>query len=162
VKLGDFGISRIKDDGELCGQKGTPSFMAPEVISGELYDGKLADLYSVGATIYCVRFGQPAFTARSKYELFHRVLHEPVRFPDFEPVSNDLENLIQGLMTKNPSLRMTMVKLLTYPWLQTKPTHIDETSWKQDAPTNSLATNHQRVIVTNQDIFSSIRSITLE
>ncbi len=137
--------------------------MAPEVIGGEFYDGKLADLYSVGATIYCVRFGQPAFTARSKYELFHRVLHDPVCFPDFEPVSNDLEKLIQGLMTKNPSLRMTMMKLLTYPWLQTKPTHIDETAREQvRVVPNSLATHHQRVKVTNQDIFSSIRSITLE
>ena len=124
VKLGDFGISRIKDDGELLTEHaGTPSFMAPEVVSGESYDGKLADVYSVGATMYYIRFGQPAFVAKSRQKLYQKILNDPVSFPSdvLSTVADGLIHLIQGLMTKSPSMRITMARLIVYPWLQTRP-----------------------------------------
>lgn len=51
-KLGDFGIARKLENmtGGLS-QKGTPNYMAPEVINGGRYDSR-ADVYSLGIVLY--------------------------------------------------------------------------------------------------------------
>ena len=47
-KLGDFGISReVERTNATLSQKGTKSYMAPEMILGEKY-GKDVDLYALG------------------------------------------------------------------------------------------------------------------
>ena len=51
-KLGDFGISKALVDTEFAmSQKGTRSYMAPEVYRGEPYD-KTTDLYCLGLVLY--------------------------------------------------------------------------------------------------------------
>ena len=66
--------------------------MAPEVVSGIRYNGKLSDMYSIGATIFCIRFGRPIFSARTRHELHHKILNDPEQFPDEAKamVSNEL------------------------------------------------------------------------
>lgn len=51
-KLGDFGIARKMENmtGGLS-QKGTPFYMAPEVIRGDTYDARV-DIYSLGLVLY--------------------------------------------------------------------------------------------------------------
>jgi len=56
VKIADFGISTIINDNEkLSDTAGTPAFMCPELCAGKRYDGKMSDIYSLGATLYCLR-----------------------------------------------------------------------------------------------------------
>lgn len=51
-KLGDFGISReLSRSGRAASMKGTPIYMAPEVLKSEKYDIR-ADLYSLGIVLY--------------------------------------------------------------------------------------------------------------
>lgn len=42
---------------------GTPTFMSPELCSGEGYSGQLADIWALGATMYMIRCGKPPFMA---------------------------------------------------------------------------------------------------
>ena len=68
IKIADFGISKMIDtnDGEkekLLETAGTPAFMSPELCAGLAYDGYLADVYAVGATIFMLRCGHPPFVA---------------------------------------------------------------------------------------------------
>lgn len=117
MQLSDFGLSKIKDDGELLEDyQGTPAFMAPEVVSGVRYDGKLSDLYSIGATIFCVRFGRPVFSARTRHELHQKILNDPVIFPDEAKtmVSKELLQLIKALITKEPASRMLLHQILSH------------------------------------------------
>lgn len=51
-KLGDFGISKVLlDTKQAISMKGTPIFMAPEVIKREKYDNTV-DIYSLGIVLY--------------------------------------------------------------------------------------------------------------
>ncbi|GKU29325.1 protein kinase domain-containing protein [Clostridium folliculivorans] len=51
-KLGDFGISKVLlDTKQAISMKGTPIFMAPEVIKREKYDNTV-DIYSLGIILY--------------------------------------------------------------------------------------------------------------
>lgn len=59
-KLGDFGIAKTieKANGGLS-QKGTPTYMAPEVYKGEPY-GASVDIYSLGIVLYYLLNGNKA------------------------------------------------------------------------------------------------------
>ena len=62
VKISDFGVSglgRVRLD-----SAGTPAFTAPEVVSGYAHDGQIADVFSLGATIFCIKFNRPPFVGR--------------------------------------------------------------------------------------------------
>ena len=159
VKLSDFGISKITNESNdndnrdgyiMTEHAGTPAFMPPEVVRGDSYNGYLADLYSVGATVFCIRFGKPAFMARNTHDLYQKILHDPVRIPvedgnseniDQEgpsaSVSPGLVSLIKGLMTKSPEVRYTMDRLVHLPWLQTRPDPYADSSLS--LPSNSGA-----------------------
>ncbi len=50
-KLGDFGIARKLERTVVASYKGSPNYMAPEVISGNEYDSRV-DIYSLGLMLY--------------------------------------------------------------------------------------------------------------
>lgn len=53
---------------------GTPAFMSPEQASGELERlGPASDVYSLGATLYCLLTGKQAFEGRDLLAIFDRV-----------------------------------------------------------------------------------------
>jgi len=123
VKICDFGISgqgRVRLD-----TAGTPSFMAPEVVSGVAHDGRLADVYSLGATMYCVRFGRPPFIGigannnQRLMDLYDRIQNEELSFPI--PSDNGLKDLISALMHKDPLRRFNLADAMTHHWIQTRP-----------------------------------------
>jgi len=51
IKLADFGLAVKKLEGELRLKCGTPGYMAPEILMGELYTEKV-DIYSCGVILY--------------------------------------------------------------------------------------------------------------
>ena len=123
IKIADFGLSKIIHDNELLREYiGTPAFMGPEIICGDSFDGKVADFYSVGATLYYIRFGKPPFNGKNLSELYFKIQNHPISFPCV--IAMGVEQLMIGLMAKLPSERLTMIELLTFPWLQQRPDEI--------------------------------------
>lgn len=81
-KLVDFGLARNVEDererltktGEIMG---TPAYMPPEQAGGEKSRvGPLADVYSLGATLYHMLAGEPPFRGTSVMNLINKVLSE--------------------------------------------------------------------------------------
>jgi non-specific serine/threonine protein kinase len=87
VKLLDFGLAlplepaltdSLSIDGQLTQEGlivGTPRYMAPEQVRGEALDGR-ADVFSVGAILFEMLAGRPAFPGRTPVEVLHATLHE--------------------------------------------------------------------------------------
>ena len=79
VKIGDFGVSIPSDAQELTELTstgvvvGTPAYCAPEQLRGEELDIR-ADIYSVGATLYCLLTGHPPFRGDSAIQVIEHVL----------------------------------------------------------------------------------------
>ncbi len=76
-RVTDFGLAKSADtDSSLtqAGQvMGTPNFMPPEQAEGKNHEvGPLADVYSLGATLYCLLTGRPPFQAASVVETLSR------------------------------------------------------------------------------------------
>ena len=79
MKLADFGASKQVNEGTLQGMassmKGTPYFMAPEVLSHEKY-GRKADIWSLGGVAFQMATGDPPWKAlglRTPVALFYHI-----------------------------------------------------------------------------------------
>lgn len=120
AKVIDFGISKLADTGGTNLTKtgmimGTPSYMAPEQARGERVDHR-ADIYAVGAILYCALTGQRPFDRSDPTATLTAVLTEdPPRPRSLEPsIPEPLEMIIQRAMAKQPADRhATMAELDT-------------------------------------------------
>ena len=75
VKLIDFGFSVITsaEAGKLKIFCGTPSYMCPEIIRRQGYDGKPVDMWALGVLLYIMLTGIPPFRGQSEKELFDKI-----------------------------------------------------------------------------------------
>eukprot|EP00605_Chrysophyceae_sp_TOSAG23-4_P002730 GSChrysophyteH1.ASY1.ANO1.3009.1 assembled CDS len=122
IKLGDFGASkRFESDSVVSGLKGTPHWMAPEVIKGtQMTTGWIAaDVWSVGCTVVEMVTGKLPY---AEYEnpmtaMYHIANGQKPPFGDVaHALSNDLENFINSCCDVDPSKRSTAVALLNMPY----------------------------------------------
>ncbi|RMH40777.1 MAG: serine/threonine protein kinase [Deltaproteobacteria bacterium] len=81
VKILDFGISKIRGSQTIKTQEstllGTPQYMAPEQATGA-HDqvGPATDIFALGAIVYEMLCGQPAFAGQTVPEVVFKVVYE--------------------------------------------------------------------------------------
>jgi fused-like protein len=104
VKLCDFGFARKMSAATIClhSLKGTPLYIAPEIISEKPYNHKI-DIWSLGIIIYELHTGVPPFHADTYYKLLPKILHDKVKYP--KDMDVELRELIEGMLQKAPSSR---------------------------------------------------------
>ncbi len=109
VKLADFGVARVDDALGLTRQTtvvGTPEYMAPEMLSSPLADGR-ADLYGLGVTLYELVAGVLPYRAATPMALFE--LHQRTEVPDVAAalpgVPPALARTIRRAMARDPEDR---------------------------------------------------------
>lgn len=109
--VADFGIAHLVDDalGTSQALTMTPLYTAPEVFDG-VESGAASDIYSVGATLYALLNGYPAYGdpqgSTSMLSLMRRINEEPVpRLPANVPPA--LAAVVIKAMQKNPHDRHT-------------------------------------------------------
>jgi WD40 repeat protein len=112
AKVTDFGLARMvheHSDLSRTGQViGTPSYMAPEQAAGKVHEvGPLADVYALGALLYCLVTGRPPFQAASVVETLRQVMEqEPLPPRQLNPeVERDLETICLKCLQKDPGRR---------------------------------------------------------
>ena len=81
--------------------------MAPEVLEG-CYN-ETCDMWSIGIIAYCLLCGYPPFNAENDEKLFRKIRSCDYDFhsPDWDDISTEAIDFIQGLIQPNPKLRMT-------------------------------------------------------
>jgi class 3 adenylate cyclase len=110
--LGDFGIARTAGAGfkTMTGLfVGSPAFSAPEIIGGEPATWA-ADVYGLGATLFCGLAGHAPFERRDDEELvaqFARIAGAPLPdLRDFQ-IPDDVASVVEQAMARNPADRPT-------------------------------------------------------
>lgn len=116
VKLADFGFARSMSYNTmvLTSIKGTPLYMAPELVQEQPYN-HTADLWSLGCILYELYYGKPPFYTDKLYTLINQIVHDPVLYEG--PISSDLKSFLKGLLTKTSSKRLNWPDLLTHPFV---------------------------------------------
>jgi tetratricopeptide (TPR) repeat protein len=103
AKLFDFGS--MTQIGRTKYVVGTPPFVAPEALSGEVIDGQ-TDLYALGATAYYALTGRHAYPARTLAELPDLWLSTPLAPKAIVPsIPAELDDLVMALLQKSPAGR---------------------------------------------------------
>jgi serine/threonine protein kinase len=112
VKLADMGLAREASDMKAAKHEqgktfGTPYYIAPEQIRGDIdIDGR-ADIYSLGGTLYHMVSGRVPFEATSPSEVMKKHLHEALVPPDHinTALSAGISEVIEVMMAKNRNER---------------------------------------------------------
>jgi serine/threonine protein kinase len=118
IKIIDFGFSRAaQSPGELFGTScGSPAYAAPEILEARPYDGRMADMWSMGVMLYALVVG--ALPWRGTHQ---QVVYEQIAAADFQvppTVGLICTDLIKKLMTLNPAARLTAREARNHPWLE--------------------------------------------
>lgn len=112
AKLADMGLARETSDLEAAEREmgkayGTPYYISPEQIRGELDVDQRADIYSLGATFYHMVTGRVPFDAATPSAVMHKHLKEELVPPDhLNPnLSAGVGEIIEVAMNKNRKKR---------------------------------------------------------
>ncbi|RID62619.1 hypothetical protein BRARA_E01681 [Brassica rapa] len=117
VKLCDFGFARAMSTNTvvLRSIKGTPLYMAPELVREQPYN-HTADLWSLGVILYELYVGQPPFYTNSVYALIRHIVKVYKSFPD--EMSPYFKSFLKGLLNKVPQSQLTWPALLEHPFIK--------------------------------------------
>lgn len=87
---------------------GSPAFMPPELCvakHGEV-SGRKADIWSMGVTLYCLKFGQIPFEKDAIMDLYDSIRNSNLQIRG--KVDDDLKDLLTRLLEKDPEKRISM------------------------------------------------------
>ena len=116
LKLIDFGLSK-KYSGYLSTPCGSPSYVAPEMIKGLIYDSLFVDIWSCGILLYGMIFGFLPFDDQNNEILFSKILNNNIEFPNNIIISNECRDLIIKMLEKEPNKRICINDILNHPFL---------------------------------------------
>jgi serine/threonine protein kinase len=123
VKLADFGASTkvmFDETQETQTIKGTPYFMAPEVLSQSKY-GRKGDIWAVGCTVIQMLTGEPPWKSNNLQSIIqlHLLLsNRPEGPPPVDrPIPEILHDFLVTIFKTDPRNRPTASELLQHPFL---------------------------------------------
>ena len=108
VKITDFGVALLPAgghslDGTTCG---SPKYMSPEQITGQKPDGR-SDIFSLGAVLYEMLAGRPAFAGDDLSSILYQVLNEAPPLPStyYPSLPHGFDRIVARAMAKSPEKR---------------------------------------------------------
>jgi serine/threonine-protein kinase len=117
AKLADMGLARLAADQQAAQAEagrafGTPYYISPEQIRGELNIDFRADIYSLGATLYHLVTGRVPFEGPTPAAVMHKHLREPLIPPDHlnTSLSVGMGEVVEVMMAKRPQDRYASTK----------------------------------------------------
>ncbi|KAI4569975.1 hypothetical protein MJT46_007269 [Ovis ammon polii x Ovis aries] len=101
-----------------AGFAGTPGYLSPEVLRKDPY-GKPVDLWACGVILYILLVGYPPFWDEDQHRLYQQIKAGAYDFPspEWDTVTPEAKDLINKMLTINPSKRITAAEALKHPWI---------------------------------------------
>ncbi|CAI5747515.1 unnamed protein product [Peronospora destructor] len=120
IKLCDFGFARAigHDTSLLRSIKGTPLYMAPELVQKKTYNYTV-DLWSLGVILYELAVGKPPFYTDRIVSLIQMIVRDDVQYPS--TMSADFQSFLKGLLNKDPAYRLKWPEIFEHPFVQETP-----------------------------------------
>uniref|UniRef100_A0A0K0G4V0 non-specific serine/threonine protein kinase n=1 Tax=Strongyloides venezuelensis TaxID=75913 RepID=A0A0K0G4V0_STRVS len=116
IKVADFGMASLQVEGSMLETScGSPHYACPEVIRGEKYDGRRADVWSCGVILYALLVGALPFDDDNLRNLLEKVKKGVFHIPHFVP--SDCQNLLRSMIEVDPSKRITLANVFRHPWV---------------------------------------------
>ncbi|GAA0149868.1 hypothetical protein LIER_37012 [Lithospermum erythrorhizon] len=120
LKVSDFGLSALTEsvgeDGLLHTTCGTPSYVAPEVVSRKGYDGVKSDIWSCGVILFVMLSGQLPFHDSNLMEMYRKISRADYKCPSW--FSAEVRMLLCRMLDPNPYTRISTAKIMENPWFK--------------------------------------------
>uniref|UniRef100_A0A673Z2B0 Serine/threonine-protein kinase BRSK2-like n=1 Tax=Salmo trutta TaxID=8032 RepID=A0A673Z2B0_SALTR len=117
IRIADFGMASLQvGDSLLETSCGSPHYACPEVIRGEKYDGRRADVWSCGVILFALLVGALPFDHDNLRQLLEKVKSGVFHMPHFIPP--DCQALLKGMIEVDPDKRLTLEAIQKHTWYQ--------------------------------------------
>ncbi|KAI3829948.1 hypothetical protein L1987_04080 [Smallanthus sonchifolius] len=120
LKVSDFGLSaltgQIRADGLLHTLCGTPSYVAPEILTKRGYDGAKTDIWSCGIILFVMNAAFLPFNDSNLMMMYKKIYKGEYRCPKW--MSPDLRRLLSRLLDTKPETRITVDEIKSDPWFR--------------------------------------------
>ncbi|KAH6791396.1 mitogen-activated protein kinase kinase kinase 3 [Perilla frutescens var. frutescens] len=123
IKLADFGMAKhIASCSSMLSFKGSPYWMAPEVVMNTNGYSLPVDIWSLGCTVLEMAAAKPPWSQYEGVAAIFKIGNskDAPEIPDH--LSADAKNFIRLCLQREPSLRPTASKLLTHPFVRNQTT----------------------------------------
>ncbi|XP_059390564.1 serine/threonine-protein kinase BRSK2 isoform X4 [Carassius carassius] len=115
IRIADFGMASLQvGDSLLETSCGSPHYACPEVIRGEKYDGRRADVWSCGVILFALLVGALPFDDDNLRNLLEKVKLGVFHMPHFIPP--DCQNLLRGMIEVDATKRLTLEQIQKHTW----------------------------------------------
>ncbi|KAG0658865.1 hypothetical protein C6P45_002061 [Maudiozyma exigua] len=111
VKIIDFGSATYVRSGPFDVFVGTIDYAAPEVLSGDPYEGKPQDIWAIGILLYTIIFKENPF-----YNI-DEILEGDLKISQNDEISPECVNLIKKILNRNVQKRPVIEEIYEDPWL---------------------------------------------
>lgn len=123
LKICDFGYSKSAVlDSQPKSTVGTAAYIAPEILHKKEYDGKIADVWSCGVTLYVMLVGSYPFEdpvePKNCLKTIQRILGVHYSLPDSVHISIECRHLISRIFVDNPAMRITVPEICQHKWFR--------------------------------------------
>ncbi|XP_029540263.2 serine/threonine-protein kinase BRSK2-like [Oncorhynchus nerka] len=117
IRIADFGMASLQvGDSLLETSCGSPHYACPEVIRGEKYDGRRADVWSCGVILFALLVGALPFDHDNLRQLLEKVKSGVFHMPHFIPP--DCQALLKGMIEVDPDKRLKLDAVQKNSWYQ--------------------------------------------
>ncbi|VVB09813.1 unnamed protein product [Arabis nemorensis] len=132
LKICDFGYSKSSVlHSQPKSTVGTPAYVAPEVLSRKEYNGKIADVWSCGVTLYVMLVGAYPFEdpedPRNIRKTIQRILSVHYTIPDYVRISSECKSLLSLIFVADPDKEDAVANV------------VSKTTAKEDAVANAVS-----------------------
>ncbi|KAG5058431.1 hypothetical protein AAZX31_05G179100 [Glycine max] len=119
IKLADFGMAKhINSSASMLSFKGSPYWMAPEVVMNTNGYSLPVDIWSLGCTIIEMATSKPPWNQYEGVAAIFKIGNSKDMPEIPEHLSNDAKNFIKLCLQRDPLARPTAHKLLDHPFIR--------------------------------------------
>ncbi|XP_059286344.1 serine/threonine-protein kinase SAPK2-like [Lycium ferocissimum] len=167
VKICDFGYSKSSlFHSQPKSTVGTPAYVAPEILSKKEYDGKVADVWSCGVTLYVMLVGAYPFEdptdPKNFLKTISRIFSVQYSVPQNVQISMECQHLLSRIFVADPEKRITIPEIKKHPWfLKNLPVEFMEEGRHECIDVNNPRQSMEEVLAVIQEarIASQVRKV---
>ena len=157
IKIADFGMAAWQSNLQAANLRtscGSPHYAAPEIISGEEYNGAAADIWSCGIILHALLVGKLPFDDDDCPTLLKLITKAKFVMPDdIHPLAQDL---LGRILVKDVGERIRMDDIKKHPFFVLRPPRPTEYTLPD---LDNIARPLKSTSAIDPDIFSNLRTL---
>jgi [calcium/calmodulin-dependent protein kinase] kinase len=92
--------------------------MAPELFSGPGDSRPSIDIWSMGVVLYTLYYGELPFNGKTENDIVNAITHKKLTLNPDRAMTNELKELMIGILQKDPEKRMKMAEIRFHKWFE--------------------------------------------